>query len=292
LSYIIEIEDLWFRYRGTKEYALKGVNMRIREGEFIVIMGPSGCGKTTLCYCLNGIIPHLIRGELRGKISVCNLNPAEHSVVEMSRYIGLVFQNPEMQLVTTSVYEEIAFALENLALPRKEIRRRVEEILTLTGLKGLENRSPFSLSGGEQQALAIASVLVLKPKVLILDEPTSQLDPWSTKLVADLIVKLRENLNMTIITIEHRMEWAAEHADRILIMDNGRIIVEGSPKDIFKTPEPVRTIGFRPPQVSEIAYRLQERGFKIPTVPITLPEAIELYEKILREGRRYGNSNN
>ena len=285
----VRVENLWVKYRGSEDYALKGVNLRVREGEFVLLMGPSGCGKTTLCYVITGIIPRIIKAEVNGKVEVFGLNPSKTPPNELFKYIGIVFQNPEMQLITTSVYEEVAFPLENLGLPEHEIKERVEEVLEVVGLRGLEDRAPASLSGGQKQALAIASVLALKPRVVVLDEPTSMLDPQGTARVTELILKLREEFRMTIIAVEHRVEWAVEHVDRIVVMTNGTIRSEGDPRTIFSRRIEVEEVGFRPPQVSEIAYKLIEKGFDLPKIPVTLSEAVNVFRGLINNGRKRDN---
>lgn len=279
----IKIDDLWVRYREEEDYAVKGLSLEIGEGEFVLLMGPSGCGKTTLCLTIMGIIPRVIKAEVKGNVRVFDLNPLNASPTEIAKYVTIVFQNPEMQLVTTSVYEEVAFPLENFGLPRDEIKRRVKDVLEVVGLNGLEDRSPASLSGGQKQALAIASVLALRPKIIILDEPTSQLDPQGTKRVTDLILKLRKEFETTILAVEHRIEWAVEHVDRILVMSGGKIVLEGDPKTVFSKEIKPEEAGFRPPQVSEIAYKLVRSGVALPTIPITLNEALNIFRGILDE---------
>ena len=280
----IRIDDLWVRYREEEDYAVKGLSLRIDEGEFVILMGPSGCGKTTLCYTIMGIIPRVIKAEVKGSIKVFDLDPLTASPTDLAKYVTIVFQNPEMQLVTTSVYEEVAFPLENFGLPKDEIKRRVKEVLEVVGLSGLENRSPASLSGGQKQALAIASVLALRPRVIILDEPTSQLDPQGTKRVTDLILKLRREFDTTILAVEHRIEWAVEYVDRIAVMNEGRIVLEGDPKEVFSREIRPERAGFRPPQVSEIAYNLMRSGVNLPAIPISLREASNILRGVLDEG--------
>lgn len=279
---VIEVSELWVKYKEEKEHVLKGLDLQVERGEFIVVMGPSGCGKTTLSYCIAGIIPHTIRCEVSGRLRVLGHDLFKSSPTLLAGRVGLIFQNPEMQLITTSVYEEIAFPLENIGLPEEEIDYRIREVLTITGLTGLEERSPSSLSGGQKQALALATMLALRPEILVLDEPTSQLDPAGTKKITDLIVQLRKNFGITIFAVEHRVEWAAEHADRIVVMDQGKIILDGTPSEVFAHKIEAEKIGFRPPQVAEIAYRLIDRGLELRTVPVTTDEAVNVLGNLMR----------
>lgn len=285
----VEIRDLWVRYKESEDYAIKGVDLLVEEGEFVLLTGPSGCGKTTLCYVVTGIIPRVVKAEVRGRVRVFGLDPSRAASSELFRQVGIVFQNPEMQLITTSVYEEVAFPLENLGLTREEIRERVSEVLGVVGLKGLEDRAPTSLSGGQKQALAIASVLALKPRVVIMDEPTSMLDPQGTARVTELILRLREEFKMTIIAVEHRVEWAVEHVDRIVVMTDGMVRSVGPPSQVFMNKVEVEEVGFRPPQVTEVAYRLLERGVKLPRIPVTLGEAVDVFRGLVGAGEQGGD---
>jgi energy-coupling factor transport system ATP-binding protein len=265
-----------------ENYVLRGVNLTVRKGEFVVIMGPSGCGKSTLCYCLNGLIPHLLGGEMKGRVLIEGLDTRKYTIAELSQIVGMVFQNPETQIVSMTVREEVAFGPENLALPRKEIRRRVEEALEITRLEGYEERSPYTLSGGEKQALAIASVLALRPNILVLDEPTSQLDTVGANMVSKTVERLSREYGMTIVAVDHRIEWAAKHAGRIIIMEEGEIVLDGEPHEVFEKRETVRKLGFRAPQVTELTYFLTDRGVRFKQLPVTLEEGSKLFREILQ----------
>ncbi len=282
---MVEIRDLWVKY-SVGDWVLKGINLDVNEGEFVVIMGPSGCGKSTLCYTINGIIPHLLSGKVKGSIRVGGIDTLKSSVSRISQLVGMVFQNPDSQLTALTVEDEVAFGPENLALPREEVERRVEEALSLVRLVHARKRNPQSLSGGEKQALVIASVLALRPKILVLDEPTSMLDPIGQKRVSDLIVKLNEEENMTIIAVDHRIEWASEHADRIAIMEDGRIVLEGSPREVFSHKDLVRSIGFRPPEVTELFYILEDEGLNVEEYPVVLSEGEKALRKVVTGWRK------
>ena len=282
---IVEIKNLWYKYRGMNEWVLKDINIEVHEGEFVIIMGPSGCGKSTLCYTLNGIIPKLLGGELKGTIIVDGRDVLKYDIAQMATIVGMVFQNPETQITSLTVEDEIAFGPENLALPREEIRRRVDEILEFLGMEDLRDRNPYALSGGQKQALAIASVLALQPKILVLDEPTSMLDPVGQLLVSEIVSKLNKEKKMTIIAVDHRVEWAAEHADRIIIMDEGKIVLSGEPHEVFSEKEKVTSIGFRPPQVTEAAYYVEDLcNLNVPKpYPVTLDEANRWYRELIKK---------
>ncbi|MCX8188316.1 MAG: ATP-binding cassette domain-containing protein [Nitrososphaeria archaeon] len=273
---IISVENLSYTYMSGNSYALNNINLKIRRGEFVVIMGPSGCGKSTLLYTFNGIIPHLFRGKMEGHVIVDGIDTRESSISKLSQIVGMVFQNPETQIVSSTVIEEVAFGPENLNLPTKEIQKRVEEALTIARLTDKRDFPTTSLSGGEKQALAIASVIALRPKVLALDEPTSMLDPAGAAMVSNIINDLNKKFGITVVAVDHRVEWAVNVADRLIVMDRGQIIVDDKPSNVFKLYELVKKIGFRPPQVTELVYRLMDNGIPIQDFPITVEEAERL----------------
>jgi energy-coupling factor transport system ATP-binding protein len=282
----IEIEDLWFKYPLSEDWVLKGIDIDIKEGEFVAIMGPSGCGKSTLLYILAGIIPNMIRGEIRGSIKVLGKEILNLRPEEIVRNIGFVFQNPDSQLLMPTAIEEVIMGLENLGLPREEILARAWNVIKYVGLEGKARQSPRSLSAGEKQILAIASVLALKPKILILDEPTSMLDHIGTAKVLGLIERLKREAEITTIVVEHRIEWAVEVADKIAIMNDGRIEAYGDPREVFGNPNLIRKIGIRSPMISEVFYRLAEDGIEIHRIPITVDEGVKTVKEIL--GDRFG----
>ena len=278
MSVVIEASDLWFKYVGSEDWVLKNINFRMREGETVVIMGPSGCGKSTLLYTLVGMIPHIIRGEMRGNVSVLGKSVLDSRPEELSRYIGFVFQNPELQVLMPTVIEELVFGLENMGLNREDIRGRVDEVLEFINFKGRELEDPHTLSSGEKQVLAIASVLALRPRILVLDEPTSMLDHVGTQRILSLIERLKRETNLSLLVVEHRIEWIAEHADKVIIMRDGEFVAEGRPSEIFSSEDLILKTGVRPPQVSEIFYSVvkQRPDLFRGKIPITLQEALSL----------------
>lgn len=223
---IISILNLQFKYLGNDYSTLKDININFNRGEFIVLTGKSGCGKSTLALCLAGFIPNSIPGELQGKVLVAGNDVKELSPGKLAGVVGLVQQDPEAQLCTLNVLDEVAFGPENLCLPREEIRTRVEWALGVVDAIDLIDRDVYSLSGGEKQRVAIASVLAMKPAVIILDEPTANLDPKGTMEVLAAIKKLRDELNTTVIVIEHRLKKVLPMADRLIKMDQGQIVLD------------------------------------------------------------------
>ncbi|AEC51330.1 cobalt transport ATP-binding protein [Pyrococcus sp. NA2] len=257
---IIEVENVSFRYGNSRRYSLKDVSLEVKKGEFIGIIGPSGSGKSTFCLTLNGLIPHSISGDFKGNVIVDGLNTRDHSVAELSTRVGLIFQNPDSQLFNMTVLEEVAFALENLGVERDEMWRRIKWALKLVRLWDKREEFPPNLSGGEKQRLAIASVLVMKPKVIVLDEPTSQLDPIGREEVLGLVKLLNREENITIILVEHNTDFLLEYADRIFVFNEGRIVMEGKPEEVFENVEMLEKIGVKIPTRVKIGYELMKRG--------------------------------
>jgi energy-coupling factor transporter ATP-binding protein EcfA2 len=279
-SIVIRLEDFSFTYSGGAETALKELNFEIPTGEFWGLIGPNGAGKSTLCYALSGMIPHYFKGIVQGYISVAGVDVPSASLGELAGTIGLVFQNPFNQISGSrfTVRGEVALGLENLGIPRHEIERRVEAALMQSGLEDLAVRSPYALSGGQQQRLAIASILVMQPEVLILDEPTSQLDPIGTNEVFSLLNELVDEQNRTILIVEHKLERIAEFTDRVLVLDNGKLIANGAPRQILTDPL-IPQIGVQPTRYTQAAVRAQQRGL-IPArsdLPVTLTEARDVF---------------
>ena len=224
---MIAVRRLTYTYPQRTSPALRGVTWDVAEGEFVLVAGPSGSGKSTLLRCLNGLVPHFSGGVLAGQVSVAGLDAVKAGPRVLSRHVGFVAQDPEAQAVLDRVEGEIAFALENAAVPPDEMRRRVEEVLDLLDLTPLRNRRLHTLSGGERQRLAIAAALALRPRVLVLDEPTSQLDPQSAEDVLRALVRLNDDLGLTIVLAEHRLERIVRYADRLTYLDAGRVVADG-----------------------------------------------------------------
>ena len=204
--HLIEFHNFYFRYKRNKEYQLNEINLKIDENKFILLAGPTGSGKTTLIRCMNGLIPQFYPGFYRGYVKVLGKDTAEAPIADLSTEVGIVFQNPENQLISMNVEHEIAFGMENLGIPREEMEKRIKEVIRITEIEHLLDKAPFELSGGEQQRVAIASILVLEPKILVLDEPTALLDPNMADKIIKLLKKIQTEKNMTIIISEHRMD--------------------------------------------------------------------------------------
>ncbi|NJE26656.1 ATP-binding cassette domain-containing protein [Thermococcus sp. MV5] len=278
---MIRVEELSFKYAGAKDYSLKDINLKIKKGEFLGILGASGSGKSTLCLTFNGIIPHSIKGEFNGNVFVKGYNTKEASVAELSKLVGLVLQNPDSQLFNMTVEEEVAFALENLGIDLEEIRRRIYWALKITGLEGLEKEFPPNLSGGQKQRLVIASVLAMRPEILVLDEPTSQLDPLGREQVLSLITLLNKEQGITIVLVEHNTEYLFDFADRIIVLDNGELVMEGKPRDVFEEAEFLRSLGIRIPTSVKVGAELKKRGL-LERAALNDKELIKAIKALLR----------
>jgi energy-coupling factor transport system ATP-binding protein len=283
---VIEVKDLYHQYAGTKEPALDWVSLAVYAGDFLGIMGPNGAGKTTLCLHLNGLIPHMIRGGRRGgSVRVFDMDTNQQHPAELALRVGMIFQEPESQLSQITVEEEIAFGLENIGVPRDEMLRRIKEALDIVGLSGMELHSPFQLSGGQQQLLAIASVVAMEPEVLVMDEPTSQLDPIGTQNVFAAVSRLVRERGYTVIMVEHKVEELAEHATRLLVLNEGKVFVEGPPREVLSRAADLQSIGLVVPEVTQAAWKL-DKDYRLWTdpYPIRREEAYYSLVRMLERG--------
>jgi energy-coupling factor transport system ATP-binding protein len=239
---------------------LRGLDFEVQKGEFAAIMGPAGAGKTTLALALNGIVPQSTGGLIRGSVLVAGMNTKRHEVHELARHVGLVFQEPENQLFNRDLESEIAFGLENLGLNRDEIGRRIGWALAAVGMESFRHRSPFELSGGQKQRVAIAAVLAMKPELLVLDEPTASLDSIGQSQLIEVIQQLRNEIELTTILISNDPEWVLHAVDRVMVMQDGEIVVDGGPREVLRNVERLREIGLRPPQMGALAHRMRAAG--------------------------------
>ncbi len=278
---LIETKDLTYSYPGATKSSIEDVSISINKGDFVILTGPSGCGKTTLCRCFNGLIPHFYNGTLEGEIVVAGLNVIDKKIQDFASHVGLVFQNPENQLFALSVEKDVAFGLENFAMPRDEMRKRVDWALQTAGISELAERAPDELSGGQQQRVAIASVLAMQPEIMILDEPTSFLDPLGAQTIFEVINELNKNLEITIILVEHRLDLAAKYANRVIVMNNGKVSLSGTPREIF-TSEEARLIGVGIPKSTKLYQHLKKDGIPLREVPVTPEEAAKLLREALK----------
>ncbi len=276
----IHIEDLSYAYPES-DWVLRDINLQIEQGECISIMGANGAGKSTMCMALNGIVPQATGGRIRGSVTVAGHDTKATPVANLAHTVGMVFQNSEAQLFSTSVEAEIAFGLENLGIDRSEMRERVEWSLDLLNIMHLRHRSPFKLSGGERQRLAIASVMATSPGVLVLDEPSANLDPSGEAELLAALLDLKKATGLTVILAEHNAELVAEMSDRIAILDQGMLIRIDTPEEIFSRVAEMHELGLGVPQVSELADCLN-RHFNQELAFATYVQATSVLEALVR----------
>jgi energy-coupling factor transport system ATP-binding protein len=271
---IVEIRNLTYAYRRQRERpALRGIDLEIDRGEFIAIAGRAGSGKSTLCYSLNGLIPHSFGGHFEGDVLVCGINTRVASVPALARKVGFVLQNAESQLVGLSVEEDVAFGLENIALPREEVSRRVAGALERVRLADRAHQSPWSLSGGQKQRLAIAAAISFEAELLVLDNPTAELDPVGKLEVMRTIGQLNANHGITIVIVNQELEEVVSYASRLILMNAGRIVSSGPPAVVINEIASLQQSGVKLPAVAEIAMRLRACGAWEGPLPLTVNEA-------------------
>jgi energy-coupling factor transport system ATP-binding protein len=283
-SQALWLNDVTYCYPGVQKPALEKINLEIHSGEFIGIVGANGSGRSSLCYTMNGLIPHSVGGTLEGQVVVRGIDTHNSTTAEIAQSVGLVFSDPEAQLTQLTVADEVAFGPANLGVPREKIALLVKESLKLVQLEGLEERNTHSLSGGQQQRLAIASVLAMKPDILILDEPTSNLDPKGTFEVFSIVHRLNQENNTTVIMVEHQVDLLAQFATRILAMDKGKIIADGSPEKIFAQVELLSSIDVQIPQVTQLFHELDQSNiFHSEFIPVNVDQGVKVLEPFLRK---------
>ena len=273
MNTMIECRNLIFKYTAgenqEEKIAINDVNLQIKEGEFIAILGHNGSGKSTMAKHMNALLIPTEGKMLVNKMDTSDMN----NLWNIRETAGMVFQNPDNQLVATIVEEDVAFGPENLGVPPEEIRKRVDEALERVGMSEYKKHAPHLLSGGQKQRIAIAGILAMKPKCIIFDEPTAMLDPSGRKEVLDTIIDLNKNYGITVILITHYMDEAAK-ADRIVVMDKGKLILDGKPRDVFSNVEKMKSIGLDVPQVTELSYELQKAGINIDTRILDVNEMV------------------
>jgi energy-coupling factor transporter ATP-binding protein EcfA2 len=277
---LIRIRELNFTYNGTERPALNKINLTIEDGHFVLVTGASGGGKSTLCRVFNGLVPHFYGGKISGKAEVQGMDILKTPPKELATKVGMVFQDPENQLVTTDVEREIAFGLENLGYPKNLIARRIEEALDTAGIAHLRFARNNELSGGEKQKVAIASVLALHPEILVLDEPTSELDPQSAEEVLRLLERLNDELGLTVILIEQRLDRVVHLVDRMLVMGGGEILADGRPAEVMNGN--IAGLGIGLPPVIRLMRELKSHNAALNGLPLTVKDARLRLQKVLQ----------
>lgn len=282
---LIELRGVTYTYPLEEKPALHDVNLALEEGRFYSIVGPNGSGKTTLCNVIRGFIPKFFQGELQGQVLFRGKDMQDYSLGDLAPEIGYVFQNPFNQITGAqdNVYEEIAYGLENLGVPVPEMRARVDEVLELTNIAHLAHLNPFELSGGQQQRVALASVIVLRPDVLVIDEPTSQLDPKESERVFDIISRMK-GAGKTIILVEHKMDLIAEYSDVVIALHDGTPWRVDEAHEVLSDPA-LAGNGIMPPRAVSLFEALRRRGWTVDRLPVTEDEAVRLLEERMAEGK-------
>jgi energy-coupling factor transporter ATP-binding protein EcfA2 len=273
MAIAIEIKDYSWKYLNTQRPALDKINLQIEEGMFVGIIGPNGSGKTTLAYSMNGLIPGQYNGIKNGEVIVYGREVEQYKPGQLQKIAGMVFSDPEAQFTAMTVEDELVFGLENLGMDIPEIRERLEWVTELTGLEKMILKPPYELSGGQKQRVALAAVLAMTPKILILDEPTTMLDPVSRRRVFDVLAKLKNEQHNTIIVIEHNLENLIPLADRMILLSNNQLMLEDETHAFFQNMDILTQEGIYPPGSLRFFYELKKAGYTGNILPVTLPEA-------------------
>ncbi len=275
----IKFDNVSFAYDAEEEQPIRAVNdfsLSVPEGQFLAILGHNGCGKSTVAKLVNGILV-----PTKGKVTVAGMDTAdEDKTVDIRRNVGMVFQNPDNQIVATIVEDDVAFGPENLGVEPAEIRKAVDAALKAVGMYEFRKREPHRLSGGQKQRVAIAGVIAMNTKCIVMDEPTAMLDPQGRKEVIDTVMKLNKEFGITVILITHFMDEAVK-ADRVVVMDDGCIALDGMPKQVFRNVEKIKALGLDVPQATELVYRLRKRGMKLPDDILDENECAEAVLRLL-----------
>jgi energy-coupling factor transport system ATP-binding protein len=270
---MITIEDLSFQYEGGGRPALQHINLTIKDGDFVGIIGNSGAGKSTLTHVLNGIVPHHYTGEFYGRVMINDLDTVETLPENLSTFVGSVFQDIDGQMVASMVEDELLFGLENFSVPRDEIESRIAGSLNAVGVSPLRHRAINTLSGGQKQKVAIAAILALRPSILVLDEPTGELDPVSSRQIFDVLKELNERQGMTVVVVEQKIMLLCEFAKKLVVLDQGKIACAGEVSEILKSSAQIEEIGIHVPRVVTLADALYRKGLYNGPAPVDLPSA-------------------
>ena len=278
MSSILKADSLNFSYTKEGPLVLKDLDIEIERGSFTAILGHNGCGKSTLAKHFNGIL--LPSG---GSVYACGLDTSvEENLLDIRKNVGMVFQNPDNQLIATVVDEDVAFALENLGIPHDEMVRRVDEALDAVGMGEYKHHAPHRLSGGQKQRVAIAGIIAMQPQCIIMDEPTAMLDPKGRKEVMATIARLRDEKNVTVVLITHYMDEAVR-ADRVIVMDDGRVLVDGTPEYVFQNVGLLHSVSLDVPQAAELMYKLRAHDIKVPISVLNEADCVNILAQLLEK---------
>lgn len=282
----VSVQDLGWKYAGRKNFAIEHVNLEIEEDTFTSIVGPNEHGKTTLVSCIKGLIPNSFHGVWRGKVEIFGKDVRSLSAQALADEIGFVFADPEAQFTSMTVEEELVFGLENIGLPLNEVKSRLEWVTEITLIGDLLDKSPYEISGGQKQRIAIASVLAMKPRIMILDEPTSMLDPLGKDFVFDILTNLKKEQNLTLIVVEHNIEQVAPLSDQIVLMYDGNIAKAAPPSEFFENSAFLYEHGINAPQAAAFLDYLKSKDLYTGTLPVDLEGAVQITESLLKSEDR------
>ena len=278
---MIEFNNLKFMYSGGKKFALDGIDLTINDGEFIGVIGPSGAGKSTLTYAINGTVPHHYKGDFYGAVKVNGLDTVDNKPEKIAGEVGCVFQDIDAQMTATIVEDEILFGLENFGCPAEEIEERIDEALKALRIEKLRTRSIGTLSGGQKQKTAIAAMIALRPKILVLDEPTGELDPQSSREIFELLKELNKKYGMTIIVVEQKIMLQCEFADKLLVIDGGKAVHYDTVEKVLEHSEDLENMGINCPRIVTLARMLHENGLYDGVYPAELDSAEKMVRSII-----------
>ena len=279
---MIDIQDLTFTYKDEPAPALSGISLTVTDGAFLGIIGPAGAGKTTLIRAVSGVIPHHYTGDYYGSVRVNGLDTVDTPLTDLSRLVGMVFQDVDSQIISSVVEDELLYGLENFGVPREEIPSRLEFALDRVGIADLRDRTVASLSGGQRQKVAIASVIALRPRVLVLDEPTGELDPRSSRQIFSLLKALNREYGITVVVVEQKIMLLCEFADMLAVLDQGKIVRQGKTREVLARSDELEALGVNCPRVTLLTRLLSERLGKSLPVSISLDEAEKLVRGLMQ----------
>lgn len=278
---MIRIKDFSFRYENGTENALSDINLEIRDGDFVGIIGNSGAGKTTLTYALSGVIPHDYGGDFYGAVEVQGMDTVENRPEVLAGQVGSVFQDVDAQMVASVVEDELLFGLENFGVPHAQIEARLAQALEQTGISELRHREIASLSGGQKQKVAVAAIIALRPKVIILDEPTGELDPKSSEQIFRLLKELNETSGTTIIVVEQKISLLCSYTKRLVLLEKGKIAAEGTVREVIGNAAGMEEIGVHIPRIVSLHQELKRRSLFAGPAPVDMDEALQMVREVL-----------
>ena len=280
---MIQFNECSFRYKGGRRNALDGITLNIGEGEFVGVTGASGAGKSTLTYAVSGLIPHHFTGDFYGSVTVNGLDTVEVKPEEIARFVGEVFQDIDSQMVASVVEDEVLFGMENFGVPKAEIGRRLEETLSLLGIAGLRRRQISSLSGGQKQKVAIAAILAMQPEIILLDEPTGELDPESSVMIFEILQKLNRDFGKTVVVVEQKIMLLCGYVDRIILLDHGKVAFDGPAASVAGAAALFREQGINVPRVTELGEKLAAVGVYGGPLPLTLGGGEQMAREVMAD---------